>query len=401
MVHVGFKEVLKDMSTDSIETQDFLKFSEVFFKLLYFFPSAMQPLTQSIKRKRFEITFGCVRVIGFGVIIFSWVLLLLLMTVKAYLKRNDLLEASSQMPAILRIPVVLIKAYILLKNRKTLKEIVCRLDSVLSQLWQKWNHLHCYQVRESYVTFKKIVTVVISVYGLLMTASAFGPWIHYIKTKELVMQSRAWLPFSENDARIFPFLYAWEMVSILSSILMGGGCDLMMYGLITLTALSFKLLGSRFRQLDLKNEGLKQDIVQLVGQHNKLMDIAGKIQKTFSLALFANFCLSSTLICISCFQLTKTLKGEAFVIKYVVHSATGLMQAFLLCYFSQLLFDASQNVADDIYKMKWYLIEESQVKNMIQLVIMEAQKPVRLSALGLVDILLEDFYMVGQPLKSK
>ena len=73
-----------------------------------------------------------------------------------------------------------------------------------------------------------------------------------------------------------------------------------------------------------------------------------------------------------------------------------MCQTCVLCYYSygQKLMDSSVGVADEIYGCDWTDLDDNEFKKQMITVIIRAQKPMRLTAMGFADISLETFTTV-------
>jgi hypothetical protein len=243
--------------------------------------------------------------------------------------------------------------------------------------------------------FKRIASALIFAYVLIILGLAFSPIVNYFTTGQLQMPVRMWFPFDENDIRIFPLVYIWTVLTCSNSSFFVCGYDLMVYGMLELLAAEFKMLGKKFSEIEVKKPDTKQKIIRLIAQHNELISVAEKLERIVSLSSFVGFVGSMMLICFGGFQFIYFRGDFSQMLYNGAFLSTALLQNLLMCYFGQKLVDSSSSVADCVYEMEWYSIDDLRVRKMVQLVIMRAQKANKLTALNFVPVSLGTFLTVS------
>lgn len=185
------------------------------------------------------------------------------------------------------------------------------------------------------------------------------------------------------------------MTSAATVFIVACGCNLLLFGFLTLISTEFVMLAKKFSELSPKTPSLKKEITDLITQHDELMKIADELQNIYSFPVFVNFFLASVWICLAGFQMIVKPSSLLNFFHYAVILKDSLLQSFILCFFAQKLIDSSASVGDGAYEMEWYSIDDLQIRKSIQLVIMRSQKPKKLTAMNFADVSLENYGVVS------
>ena len=232
----------------------------------------------------------------------------------------------------------------------------------------------------------------IAIYGNL-TCGAF--WIPYLINGSMYYELNFWFPFDENNEAAFPIIQLWtQWITYLAFSFLLVSSSLL---LILLTVISMKcdfLKSSlNFLKLNTKNE-VAYKMTYFIDRHNKLFDICEKLKVIFEPILLCNFLISSLILCIVSFQLLTTASDSLTYMIDIVYLALFGSQIWLLCTFGQKLIDSSSAVADEIYGCDWTDLDNNELKKQMIIVMIRAQRPMKLTAIGFADISLETFAAV-------
>jgi odorant receptor len=371
------------------KVQDFLKFSQNCLKLLALDPIAVETKPQNRREKAVK---AC-KAIYFVSFIINLLLGYLLMITYAIINRNDFVKSTIQLPSLVTAPTIVLNSYLLWTKRESVFKTVQKLNLVLetnSSLWEKL------KLEYSYQRFRKVAKRLKLVLIGLIVVNAVGPFLHYISKNELKIPVRMWFPFNENSVEAFPFVYVWTMIPSTLISMVVCGCDLLLYGFLTIISTQFEILNKRFEKIDVKSKDLRKKLIVLIKEHEELMKISDKVQEIFSKSLSANFFASSLLICLSGFQLTYGAHGDSsHLLKYATFVVIAMLQIFTLCSYSQRLIDSSLSVAQGAFNMNWWEIRDFKVRILVQTVIMRSQRHTKLRALKFAQISLENFTLVS------
>lgn len=375
------------MAETSPKAQDFFKYSQTSLKIVFLNSKSTKPLNLREKAlKAFQVIYS-------DSFIFDIMTGYFLMIIYAFLNRNDFVKSTTQLPSLVSAPAIVLKAYLIWTKREVLREIVDKLNILLESNSGLWEEL---KLEHSYQRFSKHSKRLAFGFTGFAVVNSVGPLLHYISKKKLQLPVQMWFPFDASSVGTFPFVYAWVVLTSTRISMVACGCDLSLYGFLTLISTQFEILSKKFEKIDVKSKDLKKNLIKLMTEHEELLKISDKIQEIFSKSLSANFFGSSLGICMSGFQFTYGSNGESsHLFKYAVFVVLGMLQIFTLCSFSQQLIDSSLSVAQGAFNMKWWEIEDLKVRRLVQFIIMRSQRHKKLRALQFAEISLENFTRVS------
>ncbi|XP_070495314.1 putative odorant receptor 92a [Chironomus tepperi] len=226
---------------------------------------------------------------------------------------------------------------------------------------------------------------------------------------EDLMDKKLKLSVLMNNERIFPFhvifpfdatpdhlyypIVLWIGVSHSLPIALIIGNHNILYGFIALFSLEFNILKTKFEKLkDLKPKEFAKNLKSCVDRQNELANCVELFQDVFSTSFCFEFVSSSFIICFTAFQLSTSTDGINLTFNFLF-CLYSLKQIFILCFFGQMLIDASQEVVDVIYNCGWEDLEVGSKKSIL-LTLIRAQKTSQLSVLNILTISLNQFEMV-------
>ncbi|XP_017046719.1 odorant receptor 67a [Drosophila ficusphila] len=170
--------------------------------------------------------------------------------------------------------------------------------------------------------------------------------------------------------------------------------DLMIFASSFLIIMQFERLCKGLKELNVRNnkeaDGALKDLRELrtlVALHIDILELIDVMNEVFGIPLLLNFMASSILVCLLGFQLTLEFSPEQFG-KQLLLLISALVEIYLLCSFSQMLIDASENVSFAAYEMNWTEADRTGKKVLIVLML-RAQRPVCLKATVLLDVSIE------------
>lgn len=208
-------------------------------------------------------------------------------------------------------------------------------------------------------------------------------------------------------------------------------CDSFMYGLIAFTAIEFIKLGVQLRKLREKvkrkyNEKIAKkyrinllatslqaanvlmrkrqemlhaaqidlnDIKPLVIQHVKLLEIRDNLEEIYQFQFMLQFITSSFVICFTVFKISIT-DNFLDIWSFGLTLVAVTIRIYLQCYFSQLLKDSSLTVAEEFQQCGWEEIDNSIVKQCMNLIQIQSQKSAALRIMKFSEMSLEQFTKV-------
>uniref|UniRef100_A0A2A4J2I8 Odorant receptor n=1 Tax=Heliothis virescens TaxID=7102 RepID=A0A2A4J2I8_HELVI len=140
--------------------------------------------------------------------------------------------------------------------------------------------------------------------------------------------------------------------------------------------------------LNISDDQSYEELRRIVDIHQRLLRIADQLTSIFGLVIFIHVAFAALEICFFGF-LTMVYGGLAETIANMLTVLNAVFTIFLLSLSGQFLCDTSSEVADAAYESYWY---ESDCKvKLILFIIIRAQRPSHLSALGFSQLTLKSF----------
>ena len=204
-----------------------------------------------------------------------------------------------------------------------------------------------------------------------------------------------WYPFDPYKVETFPIAYAWVSWTSSYALIFMLGSDSMLFALITVIAMEFNIL-----KIDLANflkvtdDQKVQELNHLIDHHNKLLDISKKLQQIYSFTFFISFLISSMIMCFLAICIARYENDLLSLVFYLTYFWMMSAQILLLCVFGQKLIDSSETIIDGVYSCGWEEIDNKVLKKQLILIMLRAQKPRNLTAMGFADISLETYTTV-------
>ncbi|XP_017012670.2 odorant receptor 67a-like [Drosophila takahashii] len=170
--------------------------------------------------------------------------------------------------------------------------------------------------------------------------------------------------------------------------------DAMIFAVAFQVLMHYDRLAKALREFQIRNnnqsDGANEDLKalqSLIAYHIDILRLTDLMNEVFGVPLLLNFMASSVLVCLVGFQLTFIL-SDYYFFKQVLFLVAGLVEIYLLCSFSQMLINASEDVSTAAYDMSW-TEADTRCRKMLIILLMRAQKPVCLKATIVLDLSME------------
>jgi len=170
------------------------------------------------------------------------------------------------------------------------------------------------------------------------------------------------------------------------------------FGFTNLLAVNFDILRADFEALDnAKAKDFKDQLVELIKRHQKLLSLAKRTVRLFAFANAAEFCASTLVLGFMSFNIPQLLRLRLYfiVVVFAFQVIASVWRIFLFCNQAQKVIDGSESIADAAYSSGWEKLEEKAPKDMIRLVILRSQRPVKIRAMRFVVISMEAMTVVS------
>lgn len=198
-----------------------------------------------------------------------------------------------------------------------------------------------------------------------------------------------WYPFDPRNPKYFNFVYIWQFIQTLITMIPLAAPDLMFFSIITMIRMQFDILCHKIRHLEaLETEEIGEEFKKLIQLHETLLRLSANLEKIYSISIFYNLAIDTVWICLAGFQVSIQFNLES-IFKFADFFLILLSGTFLLCYFSQKLTTAAEKVADAAYDFPWEEKENRKHKTSVLMLLERSQKPLFISAFKFSAVSLE------------
>jgi len=257
------------------------------------------------------------------------------------------------------------------------------------------------QVKIGKLHMKSFVARSYECYNYAFTAvTLLAPCIEYFFTGVWNDPSidELWFPFIDGKAGIL-LAYLWRNVGTIVGVVVLYEQFWIYAAMTNLLAINFDILRADFEALNnAKAQNFKDQLVELIKRHQKLLSLAKRIVRLFAFANAAEFCINTLMLGLVSFIMAQLLKMRlCFVLAVLTFQVIAqVWRMFLFCNQAQKVIDGSESIADAAYCSGWEKLEEKAPKDMIRLVILRSQRPVKIRAMRFVVISMEAMTLVSK-----
>ncbi|KAH8337357.1 hypothetical protein KR059_008169, partial [Drosophila kikkawai] len=240
--------------------------------------------------------------------------------------------------------------------------------------------------------FGGLYLILTSTFGLISIAQyVFQRWVLRSPNPTQYLPYVSLLPWEWRDSwRYYP-TYLMQLINGYTVTWSHLSSDSMIFAVVMQAVMHFDRLTRALRDFKVRNNGTVgkadedlKNLGALIAYHSQVLGLVDVMNKIFGIPLLINFLTSSLLVCNVGFQLTFGFSTENFG-PQLMFIATAFVEIYLICFFSQMLIDASGSVTFAAYDINW-LEADSRFRKMIVLLCMRAQKPICLKATNFLDI---------------
>lgn len=307
---------------------------------------------------------------------------------------GDFVNASSYFLDFFTMIIFVVKIFIPQLRRNDIRSIIQEFKEIFEKHGENIKEQEIESHRNRYYFYVKITT---GWTFMGLASSTLNIIVPFIINGAMNLTIKYWFPFDIYRPEMFPIAIGWTCWLAWIVLLSGHAYDLLLYAFLTLLAMEFDNLKNDIKNLcgEPEQEGMKR-IKSLIDQHNKLLNLSGKLQKLFSVSLFLSFVITSIIMCFIMFLLVIFRANGDYSLygHYITYLTVMGGQTLLLCYFGQKLIDASESVSGEVYCSGWEKSHDKDQKRYLALIISRAQRPNKLTAMGFADISLETFTKV-------
>jgi hypothetical protein len=304
---------------------------------------------------------------------------------------SNFMDASTNIPNVMTGTLIVLKVFAVYKEKNEILKIFEELNKVFDEKSDKNSMEKEGKYLKSYLKMIKVYAgTIICVYLPLLY-----PLLDFAINGKMKLPVNYWLPFDPFKPVIYVHVTFWIEFFAYNFLVFLLACDSLLYALITVIAMEFDFLSSDLQSLKLpaKHERSKT-IKNFVKRHDKLLELADRLQEIFALTFLFSFVVSSLVMCFIAFQLSTVTELSAFGF-YIPYFLMIAGQIWLLCLHGQKIIDSSEGVAKAVYNSGWESIGDVKFKKQLLLIMLRAQKPKKLTAMNFGNVSLESFNSVS------
>ncbi|XP_072754227.1 uncharacterized protein [Anoplolepis gracilipes] len=208
--------------------------------------------------------------------------------------------------------------------------------------------------------FDRIIELNTLHYAILVEFSSSYSVIQSLFTDywERKLTFRAWLPFDYSSTILFHIMYFHQLIALLVGALLHVACDSLICGLILHICCQIEILSSRLKRI-IRNPKILRDYVV---QHNLMIKFAFTVNEKFRLIITFQFIVSTLVVCVTLYQLTKT---NAKVIQLALYMSCMLTQIFLYCWYGNEVKLKSMQLINNLFEIEWVTLGEDVKKDLL------------------------------------
>nr|XP_026492129.1 odorant receptor Or1-like [Vanessa tameamea] len=238
---------------------------------------------------------------------------------------------------------------------------------------------------------------------VLSYTTAIG-WASTAEKNQLPL--RAWYPYDTSKTPAYQLTYAHQTIALSLAATMNICMDTLVTSLICQCRCRLRLLALSLRtlchDLDFSEKGAMTDasstivserLQNCVVRHQTILAQTKLLQNCFSESIFAQFCVSMIILCVTAYQLAFESTSLARVISMVAYLTVMMLQVFLYCYQGNQLVEESESVSGAAYECPWYILSIP-IRQSLLLVMTRTRRAARLTAAGFTEISLSTFMSI-------
>nr|QNL14992.1 olfactory receptor 48 [Aulacocentrum confusum] len=214
---------------------------------------------------------------------------------------------------------------------------------------------------------------------------------------------KAWFPFSPTTNFRYWIVFTHQILSHFFGSLVNIAFDTLLPGLMLQICCQLQILGYRVSLIsDTKSESASTPVKMWLEQgkisncikyHLKILQLSKMANKIFSPVLFIQFTISTIVICVSIYGLSKTKVCSPDFALITFYLACMLVQIFILCYAGTEITLESYRVAEMIYSMDWLVLSKNVQKSLL-MIMTRSRVPIIFTSNYFVELSIDSFNQI-------
>lgn len=207
----------------------------------------------------------------------------------------------------------------------------------------------------------------------------------------------------EHNNLLYGLLYSFQVLGITSTCFVNASCDTVMSTLMCVLGFLYEILGKKLENLGKETSEKNSDgdnvesekLKKCMEFHKRILNCTTELESLFSLVVFIQFSISSSVICVTAYQLsifspTENLTKFCISFFYII---TLMVQLALPCYYGNEIIIKSDRMTRKIFSSQW--VGGSRQFRKIMVIFMERLKrPAKITAGRLFGLSLQSFSSV-------
>ncbi|RZC35812.1 7tm 6 domain containing protein, partial [Asbolus verrucosus] len=305
---------------------------------------------------------------------------------------NDLEALTGTIVISLTLSLAIIKTYCIIRNMPTLKKLMIILNSGIFQpksIHQK--NLVKSNLKEWKMFYMVFLIITWNTVLFYITFPIFDKSI-----KEYRLPLMAWYPYDTKISPSYEITYIYQIMGTFFVAMSNINIDTLIAALNMYVGAQCDILCDNLRNL--RNEPFPDDIdeefMNCINHHKKIVKFAEDSNKFFNWIVFVQFFASVISIGLSLFQLTVVAPFTNEFYTYIIYGMAVTVEIFIYCWFGNEVEIKSANIPYATFESDWTDASLAVKKKMIFFII-RCQRPIKLSALNLFYLSLENFIGVS------
>nr|UEN71225.1 olfactory receptor 42 [Gregopimpla kuwanae] len=214
-----------------------------------------------------------------------------------------------------------------------------------------------------------------------------------------------WLPYNHTTVTGFWIAYLHQILSHVVGAYINVAFDTLVPGLMLQTCGQLNILKHRIGRVpstvttcDRKNEvsekSIKvvevQQIAGCVKHHLEIFKFAETSNEIFSFVIFLQYTVSTIVLCVSVFGLSKTKLFSPEFFAIFMYLACMSLQIFMFCLYGYEVTLESLNIGDAIYEMNWSTLGITAQRSLV-MIMLRSLRPIEFTSVHIVKLNIESF----------
>ncbi|KAJ3635791.1 hypothetical protein MTP99_008670 [Tenebrio molitor] len=307
-------------------------------------------------------------------------------TVKLFGNLNDLEIVTGTAFLCFSELLVVLKMFYLARNIKTFRLLLVTLNSDMFQPTSEQIKLVLPDLKLWKLMYKLL-------WCSISVAIVFWSLVPIVDTsfQERQLPFLAWYPFDAKTSPFFEMTYIHQTVSICYITAVNVNLDTLIAAMSMYTGAQLDILSNNLRKL--RPEEFEEELTRCVEHHKEIVKFAKTFNSAFNWTIFVQFFASAISIGFSMFLMTIVVPFSKEFVSYTFYGTSAFLEIFIYCWFGNEVQVKSNEVPLAAYESNWVEASKGAKKNLI-LFMMNAQRSLRISALNLFDLSLENFLKI-------